>query len=66
MQDSKQPSKLVGSEIIAQLFGLTARRVNQLAKDGIISTIKDKGSNKYDLLPTIQQYICLLFTSRCV
>lgn len=57
MQESKQAPKLVGSEIIAQLFGVTSRRVNQLAKDGIIAAVKDKGANRYDLLPTIQRYI---------
>lgn len=57
MQESKQSTKLVNSEIIAQLFGVTSRRVNQLANEGVISAIKEKGANKYDLLPTIKKYI---------
>jgi phage terminase Nu1 subunit (DNA packaging protein) len=50
-------AKLVNSTIIAQLFGVTTRRVQQLAQEGIIKATKEKGVNKYDLLPTIQQYI---------
>lgn len=53
-------TELVNSEIIAQLFGLTSRRVNQLAKEGIIDVTREKGTNKYDLFPTIQKYIKFL------
>lgn len=52
---SKQ--NLVDSKIIAQLFGVTTRRVQQLAQEGIISATKQGNANKYDLLPTIQRYI---------
>ena len=48
---------LVDSKIIAQLFGVTTRRVQQLAQEGIISATKQGNANKYDLLPTIQRYI---------
>lgn len=52
---SKQ--NLVDSKIIAQLFGVTTRRVQQLVQEGVISATKQGNANKYDLLPTIQRYI---------
>ncbi|CDG37242.1 hypothetical protein CTHBC1_2659 [Acetivibrio thermocellus BC1] len=42
------------TQVIAKLFGLTVRRVQQLTQEGIISQVDGKG---YDLLPTIQRYI---------
>jgi phage terminase Nu1 subunit (DNA packaging protein) len=43
------------SDIIAKLFGVTTRRVEQLKTEGII---KGEGKpTKYDLFPTIQAYI---------
>lgn len=50
-------AKMVNSTIIAQLFGVTARRVQQLTQEGIVQASKVKGANRYDLLPTIQRYI---------
>ena len=47
---------LQGSGIIATLFGVTERRVQQLAKDGIIQAAQ-KRPYKFDLLPTVQAYI---------
>lgn len=59
MPDKPTTSKqnLVDSKIIAQLFGVTTRRVQQLAQEGVISATKQGNANKYDLLPTIQRYI---------
>ena len=49
------------TEIIAQLFGVTVRRVQQLTQEGIISTTKiledGKSVRRYDLVPTIQAYV---------
>jgi phage terminase Nu1 subunit (DNA packaging protein) len=45
---------LQSTTTIAKLFGLTARRIQQLTQDGIISQVNGNG---YDLLPTIQRYI---------
>lgn len=42
------------TQVIAKLFGLTVRRVQQLTQEGVISQVDGKG---YDLLPTIQRYI---------
>ena len=50
-------SSLVDSKIIASLFSVTTRRVQQLAKDGIITATKEKGVNKYDLPIVVKQYI---------
>ena len=47
---------LQGSAIIAKLFGVTERRVQQLAKEGIIPAAQEK-PYKFDLLPTVQAYI---------
>ena len=46
---------LQGSQVIAKIFGVSTRRVEQLKTEGII---KGQGKpTKYDLLPTIQAYI---------
>ena len=42
--------------VIAKLFNLTERRVQQLAKEGILP-VASKRPYKFDLLPTIQAYI---------
>ena len=43
------------SQVIAKIFGVSTRRVEQLKAEGII---KGQGKpTKYDLLPTIQAYI---------
>ncbi len=47
---------LQSSAIIAKLFGLTDRRVQQLAKEGIIP-VEQRNPYKFDLLPTVQTYI---------
>ena len=47
---------LQGSTIIAKLFGVTDRRVQQLAKEGIIPAAQTR-PYKFDLLPTVQAYI---------
>lgn len=50
-------TKLVDSKTIAAIFGVDPRRVQQLAKEGIITATKEGHANRYDLLPTIQRYI---------
>lgn len=57
MPDDKPNAKLVGSDILAQLFGVSTRRIQQLTKDGVITSSKVKGGNRYDLMTTIQRYI---------
>lgn len=50
------------TETIAQLFGVSVRRIQQLTQEGIIKTTKiidesGKTVRRYDLVPTIQSYI---------
>lgn len=49
------------TEVIAQLFGVSVRRIQQLTQEGVIKTTKvlDDGRSvrRYDLVPTIQSYI---------
>lgn len=44
-------------EIIAQLFGVSARRIQQLTQDGVLHTTDTPEGRRYDLVPTIQSYI---------
>lgn len=53
---SETKKNLQSSAIIAKLFGVTDRRVQQLAKEGIIPTAQAR-PYKFDLLPTVQAYI---------
>ena len=49
---------LQSTQVIAKIFGVSTRRVEQLKTEGII---KGQGKpTKYDLLPTIQSYISYL------
>jgi phage terminase Nu1 subunit (DNA packaging protein) len=45
------------SKVIASLFGVTVRRIQQLTQDGAISTVKTPQGMRYDLVATIQAYI---------
>ena len=56
MAEEAKKQNLQGSAIIAKLFGVTDRRVQQLAKEGIIPATQKK-PYKFDLLPTVQAYI---------
>ena len=47
---------LQNSEIIANLFGVTPRRVQQLAKDKVIPAVQTR-PYMFDLQPTVQTYI---------
>lgn len=54
MADTKK--NLQGAAVIAKLFGVTERRVQQLAKEGVIPAAQAR-PYKFDLLPTVQTYI---------
>lgn len=43
-------------EVIAQLFGVSVRRVQQITQEGIIRTEKIKEGRRYNLAETIEQY----------
>ncbi|MDO4285186.1 MAG: hypothetical protein Q4C60_07590 [Eubacteriales bacterium] len=46
-------------EIVAQLFGISVRRVQQLTQEGVLHSEKvaGKSGKMYDLIPTIQSYV---------
>lgn len=44
-------------EIIAQLFGVTVRRIQQLTQEGVLPTTETSEGRRYDLVPTIQKYV---------
>lgn len=51
----------VRADVIAQLFGVTVRRIQQLTQDGALRTLKTPtGAKRYDLYPTIQAYVSYL------
>lgn len=50
----EQKSKLVSTSELAEILGITDRRIRQLEKAGIISKIS---RGKYDLAAAVQQYI---------
>lgn len=47
-------------DVIASLFGVTVRRVQQLTQEGIIQTVQTSEGRRYDLGPTVQKYISFL------
>ena len=49
-------SSLYKTEIIAKLFGVGPRRIQQMTKDGILPAVETPKSRRYDLVPTIQTY----------
>lgn len=56
-EQQEQSGSYYRVEVIASLFGVTVRRVQQLTQEGIISTTRTKDGNRYELAPTIQKYI---------
>ena len=45
---------------VAELFGITPRRVQQLTKDGVIKTVSTPNGNRYDIYSTVKDYISYL------
>lgn len=45
------------TEVIAQLFGVTVRRIQQLTQEGVIATVSTPEGRRYELAPTIQRYV---------
>lgn len=45
------------TEVIAQLFGISVRRVQQLVQEGIINTVQTSEGRRFELAPTIQKYV---------
>ena len=50
--------QFVKVEVIAQIFGVTVRRIQQITQEGIIKTTDVPGEGRrYELVPTIKTYI---------
>lgn len=50
-------AQYVKVEIIAQFFGVTVRRVQQLTQEGIIKTVPTPDGRRYNLVETLKTYI---------
>lgn len=61
MADAKTEKNLQDSKVIAKLFQVTVRRIQQLTQEGILETVEIKRGKctlrRYDVVPTIQAYI---------
>ena len=57
MAESGDDKELCKVDVIANLFGVSVRRVQQLTQEGIISTTEVKRGRRYELTPTVQKYI---------
>lgn len=57
MADEKTVKEYASKERIAQLFGLTGRRIEQLVQDGVINRTQTKSGVRFETVPTIQKYI---------
>ena len=61
MADAKTEKNLQDSKVIAKLFQVTVRRIQQLTQEGILETVEIKQGKRtlrrYDLMPTVQAYI---------
>ena len=44
-------------DTVAQLFGLSGRRIEQLVADGVIDRVRTQGGVRFELAPTIQKYV---------
>ena len=53
----EKKTELVVSGAIADIFGVDPRRIQQLTKEGVITATRQGHANRYDLIPTIQEYI---------
>ena len=61
MADAKTEKNLQKTEVIAKLFQVTVRRIQQLTQEGILETVEIKQGSRtlrrYDLMSTVQAYI---------
>ena len=54
---STEQSAYYKVDIIASLFNVSVRRIQQLTQDGILPTVETAGGRRYDLVPTSQRYV---------
>lgn len=57
MVDEKDTKGYVTKDTIARLFGVSARRIEQLVQDGVIDRVHMKGGVRFETVPTTQKYI---------
>lgn len=48
---------LCETKVIAELFGVSVRRIQQLTQEGVLETVKTDAGRRYDKISTIQAYI---------
>lgn len=60
MADNGQNGQFYEAKVIAQLFGVSVRRIQQLTQDGVIETTKTQDGRRYELVSTIQKYVAYL------
>lgn len=44
-------------EVIAQLFGVSVRRIQQLTQEGVLTTTRTSEGRRYELSSTVQKYV---------
>lgn len=56
----EQSGNYIKVEVVAKLFGVTSRRIQQLTQDGVIETVEvtenGRKARRYDLIPTVMKY----------
>lgn len=52
-----EQKKMINSGELSKIIGRTARTIQLLAKDGILSCEKSRNKNQYDLYVVVQEYI---------
>lgn len=58
MEAETRSGQFYEAKVIAQLFGVSVRRIQQLTQEGIIETVQIPGEGRrYELVPTIQRYV---------
>ena len=57
MAESTENKGYYKVDTIANLFGVSVRRIQQLTQDGVISTTETADGRRYELVPTIQRYV---------
>ena len=55
MAESTESKGYYKVDTIANLFGVSVRRIQQLTQDGVISTTETADGRRYELVPTIQR-----------
>lgn len=57
METEARSGQFYEAKVIAWLFGVSVRRIQQLTQDGVIETVKTPDGRRYELVPTIQKYV---------